>query len=382
MGARTGVCAQFGFAEEDNWGELTAPDHWLPLVEESLEDKIDIIESAGIVACQEFMASDQWDLGNHVVGGDVKLEALHLGSLLFLKHGLGAAAKTGAGPYTWTITPAPLTGLGLSLQVGRPDISGTVQPFNFAGCKITKWELAGKAGENVTAGWTVAARAEHLVRSVTDGATTTGDKTLTSATAAFDPSDAGTLVSGAGIAAGTTIASVTSATEVELSANATATATGVTVTFGAVLGTATYPASNKPWRFLDGHVTVAGDVIETKDWTISGDNSLKTDRFMDGPLISEPLVTDARKYTGKVTVDFSDMTHYLRYRKGTEVAVVLRLARGADSVTITMNGRLDTAPVAVKGRDVLEQSLEFSLTRTALDPTAITIVAVTADSTL
>jgi len=67
-------------------------------------------------------------------------------------------------------------------------------------------------------------------RTVTDGATTSGSATITSATAAFTAGDVGGAVSGAGIPAGTTIASVTNATTAVMSANATATATGVSVT--------------------------------------------------------------------------------------------------------------------------------------------------------
>lgn len=67
--------------------------------------------------------------------------------------------------------------------------------------------------------------------SVTDGVTTNGDATLTSATANFTSAAVGYTVEGTGIPAGTTIASVTNSTTVELSANATRTASGVTLTF-------------------------------------------------------------------------------------------------------------------------------------------------------
>jgi hypothetical protein len=67
-------------------------------------------------------------------------------------------------------------------------------------------------------------------RTVADGATTNASPTLTSATAAFSQGDVGATVTGAGIPAGTTIASVTNATTAVMSANATATASGVSVT--------------------------------------------------------------------------------------------------------------------------------------------------------
>lgn len=71
-------------------------------------------------------------------------------------------------------------------------------------------------------------------RVFTDGATTNVSATLTSAAGAvFTPSDVGRTVSGAGIPAGTTILSWTSATSVTMSANATATASSVSITLGA-----------------------------------------------------------------------------------------------------------------------------------------------------
>lgn len=69
-------------------------------------------------------------------------------------------------------------------------------------------------------------------RTVADGVTNT-TTLLTSATAAFTQADIGRTVAGTGIPANTTIISVTSATNVVLSAPETATASGVSITIGA-----------------------------------------------------------------------------------------------------------------------------------------------------
>ncbi|HEY7135157.1 MAG TPA: flagellar hook protein FlgE [Acidimicrobiia bacterium] len=86
---------------------------------------------------------------------------------------------------------------------------------------ITVYDTQGKAVP-ITFTFTKAA-----ARTVLDGATTNGSTTLTSATANFTAADVGKAITGAGIPAGTTIASVTNGTTVVLSAAATATATGV-----------------------------------------------------------------------------------------------------------------------------------------------------------
>ena len=74
-------------------------------------------------------------------------------------------------------------------------------------------------------------------RQVTDGVTTSGSKAFTSATASFVVGDVGNYIIGPGIPTGTTIASRSSGTSIQLSANATKTATGVVTT---IMGTGSY----------------------------------------------------------------------------------------------------------------------------------------------
>ena len=76
-----------------------------------------------------------------------------------------------------------------------------------------------------------------LVRSVTDGVTTATDATVTSATAAFSAADKDARIEGTGIPANATIATINSATSVEISAVATASGTGRTLTITRTLDT-------------------------------------------------------------------------------------------------------------------------------------------------
>lgn len=100
------------------------------------------------------------------------------------------------------------------------------------------------SGSGIPAGATIASRnsatsielsapADHAdVRIVTDGVTNSGDATVTSATAAFVAGDVGKAVTGTGIQAASVIASVNSATSVELDKTASGSGTGVTLTIG------------------------------------------------------------------------------------------------------------------------------------------------------
>lgn len=66
-------------------------------------------------------------------------------------------------------------------------------------------------------------------RVLTDGVTSTGDATVTSATGAFTTADIGLPIRGTGVPAGATIASINSTTSIEISTNATANGTNVTL---------------------------------------------------------------------------------------------------------------------------------------------------------
>jgi hypothetical protein len=79
-------------------------------------------------------------------------------------------------------------------------------------------------------------------RTLTDGVTANADATVTSSSGAFTANDIGAKISGAGIPANTTIASINSGTSIEMSANATASASGVTLTITrSVISTTTRP---------------------------------------------------------------------------------------------------------------------------------------------
>ena len=128
-----------------------------------------------------------------------------------------------------------------------------------------------------------------MVRSVTDGATTNGSKTLTSSTAKFTQDDVGAEVFGSGIASGATIDSVTSSTSVQLSANGTATASGVTVAVHA--GTRfTYDTGNRISR-----VTAPGKVVSDFSYGTNGKLSEVRD-----PLANDAVAASTRSNNDKV----------------------------------------------------------------------------------
>lgn len=152
------------------------------------------------------------------------------------------------------------------------------------------------------------------------------------------------------------------------------------------LGTASYPAALSPWVFTHGSVTLAAAGFDVKEFSLSIDNGLATDRHFirsttpERP--KEPLEEKRREITGLLTADFTDLTAYNRFVNGTEAALVLALNSGASAqLTITMNVRFDGETPKVGGDELLDQPLPFKATSGTSDAAAITVAIVNADAT-
>lgn len=135
-----------GFAEEATYAPVafTAPTNFLEFLSEGIQGKYERIESEGLRAATSFLRSDRWERNPKGAEGDLKFEALDVGLDLILKHALGAissAAPVG-GFTTHTITPGDIKGKSLAVKVGRVDVGGTINPFDYSGGKIKSWEFS------------------------------------------------------------------------------------------------------------------------------------------------------------------------------------------------------------------------------------------------
>lgn len=368
MTERSGLGASVGFGDESVWGTPVTPTVFHKLVSESMSHTIERMDSQSIVPGARVRRSDQWEPGSVSVGGDIGLELPTLDAGLLLKHMLGGSSTTG--PFTPADLPA-----GLTTQIGRPDVTdGTVHPYTYSGNKVASWEVAWSAGEYVTLGLTLTGRHEIMHRSVGDGVTTNASAAITSATAVFDESDVGKPITGTNIPANATILSVTSATAATLSANATGSGTGITFTIGLALTSPSLSAGLTSYGFYDCSVTIGGSAFKVTDGTLSGENSLKTDRAFAGQrYMDEPIGEDLRAYTGTLNSEYFSDTAYRRFVTGTEAAMVVTFARGTKSMTWTYNVRFDGETPNVDGRGVIPQSLPFVALGPSADSGALTV---------
>lgn len=153
--------AQLGYVAETTYGTRVAPTKFAEFVSETLKLTIERINGRGLRPGRRVLLSQQWVPGRRSSGGEIEMELLNTGTGLLWKHAMGATATVaGTGFSTHTYTPADLQTLSMTMQVGKPEVGGTVRPFDYLGAKIGAWEVSCSAGELARAKFTVLAQDE------------------------------------------------------------------------------------------------------------------------------------------------------------------------------------------------------------------------------
>jgi len=148
MAIPTGLAAQLGIAAEITYGTPVTVTRFYEFTGESMRMEIERLESAGLRAGTRVLLSDRWVAGGKTISGDINMELANKSFGLWFTHMLGGAAVTtsATGVYLHTFTPSDLP-VGLTVQIGRPNTSGTVEPFTYHGCKVASWEIGCAVGE-------------------------------------------------------------------------------------------------------------------------------------------------------------------------------------------------------------------------------------------
>jgi hypothetical protein len=146
MATASGFDSQIGYAVETTAGTYVAPTKTIEHVSESIKFQQERIESQGIKAGRRG-SSGRWALGRGWVEGSIQheLSASTIGPIL--RNLMGAVSTSGSNPYTHVLTYGAASEGGLTIQVGRPDLAGTVNAFSYLGCQITELSLSSKVGE-------------------------------------------------------------------------------------------------------------------------------------------------------------------------------------------------------------------------------------------
>lgn len=143
MSIKTGIAAQLMAKAESAYGTPVTVDRTYEFVSESL--KTDVVKVDGFQIGQgRFLKNDRTKTVVRGASGAIDFIVLNKNFGLLFEHAIGQNTITGASANkTHTIIPdaAALQGKSLTVQVGKPDVAGTVQPFTYEGGKITDWEL-------------------------------------------------------------------------------------------------------------------------------------------------------------------------------------------------------------------------------------------------
>lgn len=148
MAIRSGLAAQLGMVAEATYGTYLAPTRFLEFISESLSLSVERIESEALRAGNSVLRDDRWAANRKGVEGSIELEVASKGFGLPLRHMLGSSVITqpdvtgNPTVYVHTHTLADLYGSSLTMQVGRPDVAGVVQPFSYTGIKVAEWALS------------------------------------------------------------------------------------------------------------------------------------------------------------------------------------------------------------------------------------------------
>ncbi len=318
----SGLSSQLGVKAETTWGTAVTVDRFFEFNSAGLQWEPTWVEGQGLRAGVLYKRDGRTQQTRFTVSGDVELEHVQKGGMgLLWKHALGSGITV---PTVIGATTAfkqhhfPLSkqGLGLTMQVGKPEPSGTVRPHTFEGCKITSWEF-----------------------SVSDG-----EKAMLSLS--FDGQDEAT-------ATALAVATYDSGLETFTSLNANQLLLGGTV--AVVANEFTYTGGTAPAGIVRG-------------FTLRGENPMATERHGLGNAgaKSEQIENDIPTITGTLEAEYTQADYYSIFKAGTSTSLRLRLQRGDAGtgnpfeLSFTMPKiKFKNVPTPVEGPDILTSSVDF-----------------------
>lgn len=304
----SGLNSQVGFALEGTYATYAAPSEWVEITSESMKLEIDRIESSGMRAGRR--TKHRWASGPKRVSGTISTELTPGDALKVLLEACFGGATLGSGTSMSEFYPGPLNGKSLTVQVGKPDINGTVHPFTYLGCKVDSFDLGAKVGEFCTFNVNLVGANETLAQPL--------------ATAVYEDEEPFTFVN-----------AYLMVNDVE-----------VCVTEFSLNGSNTL--------MTDRHRMCGG--------------------LADRAQQSEPVENGLRDYTGSFKADFKDLTLYNLYTSGAAATLALVFEQpGGVTLMVNMSIRVDGETPTVGGPEALEQPVSYVVTNGIDDLTAISV---------
>ena len=178
MAIASGLAAQIGVAAESTYGTYVAPTRFPEYNKADLKKKKNVVQGGGLAAGQIAQLGSRRVVTSESVEGGFELEVANKGMGLLLAHLLGSSAtpvQQGAtAAYLQAHTVGDNIGKSLTIQHGVPDLTGTVRPFTFKGCKLSGAEFSCKVGEPLTMSLDVDGRQASEVETLVAASLATG----------------------------------------------------------------------------------------------------------------------------------------------------------------------------------------------------------------
>ena len=151
MATGSGLDAQVGVKIESPVGTAATVDRFFEFESADIALEPSYIEGNGIRAGHQFKSIGEVGIARFTAAGKLALPFMMNSMGWWFKPMFGSAATLasatvvsgGTDAYEQYHIPAGLRGISFTTQIGKPEPStGTVQPANYNGCKITDWEIA------------------------------------------------------------------------------------------------------------------------------------------------------------------------------------------------------------------------------------------------
>jgi hypothetical protein len=152
MSIGAGLAAQAGIVTETTNGTQAVVTHFVEFDGETSKMVKNTVQGRGLRAGGLFERTSRRVIGSWGATGGLNFDTPFSGLGLFLQHMMGSFAavpvqQSSTAAYLQTHAPGTLAGKTFTLQIGKPDSSGTVRPFTYPGAKITSWEFSSELNQ-------------------------------------------------------------------------------------------------------------------------------------------------------------------------------------------------------------------------------------------
>lgn len=328
MTTGSGLDAQIGFGQETVWGTPVTPTRFTEFDSETMKFDPTWLEPNALHKGKKYKRLSRASISRSSVTGDVTLDVNTLGMGMLVRNMLGSTTSTttliSGSAYKQIHVPGDFRGLGLTVQVGRPEAStGTVRPFTYEGCKVTKWEFTLKDNDTPSLKLTFDGQAESTATALTTASYLSGSSTFNFSQATL-----------------------------KLGGTPSTTAGETTISSGVAVAT------------IIKEITISGTVPMATDRFGVGNNGQKAEQLENGiPTI-----------TGKLSAEFNKTELYDVYTAGTGTALQLDLTGAAIGSSnylfsiIIPALKLKAASPSVGGPDIVPMSTDIEAYDNESDP--------------